>query len=723
MNNKILLSAFSLKPLLLALGLLCSASVMAGPEIIELTQTESASAEPSKAEIEALFQESFKGKTLPQIKIMLNEQIEELESLQKFNSIRLSVGSAEDDNEVQHTSKFTPMSASAFETLFNQYFASLEPRQQIAGKSSYVSTNFRNYDFSELSADYEVFDYEPVTIMIERVHFKDGSSALPAEVIDKGEIKVASAGRVVSVDMVATYTLPDSVKHFDFKTKENASQNEISLVSINGREVTLTMPEAVYNNILHVEAIDKNGEPLKDAGSSSYYNDAYYVDKLHQYFTDAIKQLDNDKITERDSLIKYLANNYPSKKEANKAHPPKYTASYRFHGNPVSVTVFLKPEAKKYTYNFTLTMPDTAYNNGLAVAANESEKPLYGLVDEQGNWLIPPQYIRLDRQVGDYYYAVGAKGDYNDGKIYLLNRTAKKLELQPFYLMNEKVIKDKFLIVNKEQNNNFIQGLVNIQTHQILLPLKYHGIEVTGSLFIASNFDDKRNIRSYEVYRQSDNKQVLRGDFNDFYVDGDNIIVRHEMRTTKKEGDTPYYAIENDNVYIYHNFDIYNADGVRLNAKSYAQLPSEMSFGKDGLMPVIDKQDKSYYVDRQAKKVNFDLSGYKNIKPFSNGLAAVQGEDGQYGYINTQGKLVIPLMYESANFFQGGTALVETSEGYQLITPKNKVVAQFKDISIRTYSLIQDAQEATYTFINYQTDEFFTYDQQGKPITKEKSGN
>lgn len=61
---------------------------------------------------------------------------------------------------------------------------------------------------------------------------------------------------------------------------------------------------------------------------------------------------------------------------------------------------------------------------------------------------------------------------------------------------------------------------------------------------------------------------------------------------------------------------------------------------------------------------NIDTSGnsispetYPNVRPFSNGLAAVE-KDQKWGYINKEGKVVIPFEYVLANDFSDGLGLV-----------------------------------------------------------------
>lgn len=91
---------------------------------------------------------------------------------------------------------------------------------------------------------------------------------------------------------------------------------------------------------------------------------------------------------------------------------------------------------------------------------------------------------------------------------------------------------------------------------------------------------------------------------------------------------------------------------------------------------LVTKANQYYVVDDGGEKV-FDLSAYDNLVyfPYHGGLMPVKGKDnGKFGYLNTDGDLVIPLEYEYASSFCDGVAIVRQSEKYGLIDVYNKVV-------------------------------------------------
>jgi len=113
------------------------------------------------------------------------------------------------------------------------------------------------------------------------------------------------------------------------------------------------------------------------------------------------------------------------------------------------------------------------------------------------------------------------------------------------------------------------------------------------------------------------------------------------------------------------------------------------------------------------------LSSFQQIKPFSNGFAAVQDNNNKFGYIDTQGKLVIPFLYDRAEVFSAGTALTAEADVYRLISPDNTSVAILPG-DLRSGSIAKDGKTARYTFVTSnggEEDEVYTdYDQHGAVI-------
>lgn len=88
---------------------------------------------------------------------------------------------------------------------------------------------------------------------------------------------------------------------------------------------------------------------------------------------------------------------------------------------------------------------------------------------------------------------------------------------------------------------------------------------------------------------------------------------------------------------------------------------------------LIDKQART--VASTEQYLQYDIVLAHN---FCEGLALIATQEGKYGYMDTQGKIVIPPLYDRAYDFFNGRALVgitnlQGKTGYQLIAPNGKV--------------------------------------------------
>jgi hypothetical protein len=104
----------------------------------------------------------------------------------------------------------------------------------------------------------------------------------------------------------------------------------------------------------------------------------------------------------------------------------------------------------------------------------------------------------------------------------------------------------------------------------------------------------------------------------------------------------------------------------------------------------IVMDDKGFKVINERGKV-LTSKAYSYISNYQNGRALFSGtaEDGRYlyGYLNRQGKEVIPLKYESATDFIEGKAVVRVAEGkYELIDPIGKTLQSYNKANVGTLS-------------------------------------
>ena len=86
---------------------------------------------------------------------------------------------------------------------------------------------------------------------------------------------------------------------------------------------------------------------------------------------------------------------------------------------------------------------------------------------------------------------------------------------------------------------------------------------------------------------------------------------------------------------------------------------------------------------------------YDWVEPFNEGLALV-GKGGKMGFIDKSGNVVVPIRYESAELFLGGLAVVEKDDLYGAVNRQGSVVIPFKyeelgDFTDQlTYAVLED---------------------------------
>jgi hypothetical protein len=114
------------------------------------------------------------------------------------------------------------------------------------------------------------------------------------------------------------------------------------------------------------------------------------------------------------------------------------------------------------------------------------------------------------------------------------------------------------------------------------------------------------------------------------------------------------------------------------NARVYGPTTlGEFTPFSDGLIPIRSPvTGKVGYLNKRLElAIPFT---FKAEQPFTNGMAAVQNADGNWGFINTSGKLVIPYTYSlPAGPFRSGRAKVQAKDGkFGFINKDNVVVIQ-----------------------------------------------
>jgi hypothetical protein len=110
-----------------------------------------------------------------------------------------------------------------------------------------------------------------------------------------------------------------------------------------------------------------------------------------------------------------------------------------------------------------------------------------------------------------------------------------------------------------------------------------------------------------------------------------------------------------------------------------AQYEKCYQFSADGWAPIYDTDAKQYYfINLKGEKLNAEVKKFKlidglgfDLKGFEDGLVPVRVED-KWGFLNTQGKLVIPAKYDHVTDFHDGYVPVELNEKHFILNTQGE---------------------------------------------------
>jgi len=194
------------------------------------------------------------------------------------------------------------------------------------------------------------------------------------------------------------------------------------------------------------------------------------------------------------------------------------------------------------------------------------------------------------------------------------------------------------------------------KTGKVVIPLEYfvagdfHDGLACVSKSTASNYYDKKY-----GYIDKTGKVVIPFEYDrgSNFSEGLAVVVKNNLNG----------VIDKTGKFIVPFGDIKHEDGYRIT-----------NF-KDGVA-IIVKNEKKSLIDKTGKVIA-SLDQYDDLFGFGDKMISVR-KDGKYGYIDTTGKLVIPLEYNRALNFYEGVAYVAKDEGYGYIDATNKVVLPFE---------------------------------------------
>jgi hypothetical protein len=189
------------------------------------------------------------------------------------------------------------------------------------------------------------------------------------------------------------------------------------------------------------------------------------------------------------------------------------------------------------------------------------------------------------------------------------------------------------------------------------------------------------------VYGFTYNRAIVKEEKNIFYLDRTGKVL---IKTKYPYGDLFYDGIAL--VWSSGNAEFIDTSGQRI---AYFKEMGHQSFS-EGLASVLGN-GKTFYIDKFGKKVKITSRSFYINKlgqpvitntidslvyfPFYNGIAevCVPGVGHKSGFIDTTGKLIVPVIYDHVNNFFGEFTTVYKDGKGSIINKKGEIVADIKE--------------------------------------------
>ncbi len=255
-------------------------------------------------------------------------------------------------------------------------------------------------------------------------------------------------------------------------------------------------------------------------------------------------------------------------------------------------------------------------------------------------------------------------------------------------------------------------GLYDYIQNKIVIPIEFNYIYQNGNYWIIDIKDESYfGDRAIGVYDSNFN-QILPLSF-------ERINVINNFIYTEKEINNKLDRLK----------DIYNSQGKNITQGRFQEIIGGFSDGLQLVKIVPNDYSKNHdfiFIDSLGNsKLRFSGKDYYEVSPFKSGrsLISIRGkkdkegytlvESIKGGYINKEGKLVIPFIYERASSFLSETALVATKTNWLIINRDGKVLKYLRRFRKGDFPMISILENSSPTFY-FSDDE--VYDEYGKII-------
>ncbi len=430
---------------------------------------------------------------------------------------------------------------------------------------------------------------------------------------------------------------------------------KIELLTISGSKIQFRIPASIKENT-EIKALYKDGRILSFSNSKSFtvYSDEQ-IESLKSYIKvleKAQKMVKTNEIKSEDDLQKYFAENAPKSLEELDEKKSVTQVNMTFSG-PIDKVAFIVPVSESQQKTFQGSA-DLAYSDDEKdyIVAQDFETKKTGILDKNGKWLVQPQFDNYFRMMNRYYFTDQIDNREN---IYHFNPKTNSIKKVNYRLVDYKIYQNKYVKIEPTVNGK--NGLANIETGDIILPMEYDFLHWVDEKFWHLEKNDKEGILDANL------KTIMPITYDGIAIEGGYIFVEKPQSSTR--------------------IDAYDEKGKNLTNGKFSEINGSFS---DGLLLVSKDNDPResyvsnhyYYIDELCNvKIDASKLNYEAYEAFSTGLALVKEKNGDYGYINTNGTLVIKCQYKYAwDFYPTSQlAIVKMQDDtYALINKEGQIV-------------------------------------------------
>ncbi len=305
----------------------------------------------------------------------------------------------------------------------------------------------------------------------------------------------------------------------------------------------------------------------------------------------------------------------------------------------------------------------SGFSEGFAVVEKDKK---YGYVDQNGKEVVPPTYY----SAGSFSDGVAVAYSKEDCTWHIIDKTGNvKAQLKGY----------------DNVGYSFSNGLIQVEKDD-----KYGLADTTGKEVLPPVYDSVGDfndglawVEKNEMWGLIDTtgNEVLPFIYNQRFNEGFSRVKEDGNlslvdKTGKEVLTLPHdcYSVcnFNDGVAVLHfePGDIWYIFDKTGNVKARLKDYRYVSGFSEGFAQVA-KDGKYGFVDKNGKDVVPPI--YDDVQDFNEGIAQVQ-KDGKYGFVDQTGKEVVPLIYDSVDSFNDGLARVEKDGKYNFIDKTGKEV-------------------------------------------------